>query len=103
MLAVVVTTQVQLLVPEFTVIHLLPVGILFYTLSHYVDSEKLSGRNQSIGCALVWVPIARDSESNYPFYPVGQFAGFMQVVNFLPSSRGEIMWPLFFESLYSFY
>ncbi len=37
-----------------------------------MDSEKLSGRNQSNGCALVWVTIARDSESDYPFYPVVQ-------------------------------
>ncbi len=41
--------------------------------SHCVDSEEFSGRNQSIGCAIAWVTIARDSESNYPFYPVGQF------------------------------
>ncbi len=32
-----------------------------------------SGRNQSIGCAVAWVIIARDSESEYPFYLVGQF------------------------------
>ncbi len=38
-----------------------------------MDSEKFSGRNQSIGCALAWVTIALDSESDYPFNPVGQF------------------------------
>ncbi len=38
-----------------------------------VDSEKFSGRNLSIGCCLAWVTIARDSESDYPFNPVGQF------------------------------
>ncbi len=38
-----------------------------------MDSEKFSGRNQSVGCALAWVAIARDSESDYPFYPVVQF------------------------------
>ncbi len=38
-----------------------------------MDSEKSSGRNQSIGCALAWVTIARDSESAYSFNPVGQF------------------------------
>ncbi len=32
-----------------------------------------SGRNQSIGCAVAWVTIARDSESEYIFHPVGQF------------------------------
>ncbi len=31
------------------------------------------GRNQSIGCALAWVITAHDSESECPFYPVGQF------------------------------
>ncbi len=60
MLAVVVTVQVQLLVPEFTV-------------SHCADSEKFSSRNQSIGCALAWVTLARGSDFNYPFNPVGQF------------------------------
>ncbi len=30
-------------------------------------------RNQGVGCALAWVTIARDSESDYPFYPVVQF------------------------------
>ncbi len=34
-----------------------------------------SSRNQSIGCAVAWVIIARDSESEYPFYLVGQFCG----------------------------
>ncbi len=38
-----------------------------------MGSEVLSGRNQSIGCAVAWVTIARDSESEYPFHPVGQF------------------------------
>ncbi len=33
-----------------------------------------SGRNQSIGCALAWVTTARDSESEYPFYPVVQLS-----------------------------
>ncbi len=32
-----------------------------------------SGWNQSIGCAVAWVNIARASESEYPFHPVGQF------------------------------
>ncbi len=32
-----------------------------------MDSERFSGRNQSIGCALASVTIARDSESDYPF------------------------------------
>ncbi len=32
-----------------------------------------SVRNQGVGCALAWVTIARDSESDYPFYPVVQF------------------------------
>ncbi len=35
-------------------------------------SEVFSCRNQSIGCAVAWVTIARDSESDYPFYPVVQ-------------------------------
>ncbi len=38
-----------------------------------MDSEAFSVRNQGVGCALAWVTIARDSESDYPFYPVVQF------------------------------
>ncbi len=38
-----------------------------------MDSETLSVRNQGAGCALAWVTISRDSESDYPFYPVVQF------------------------------
>ncbi len=38
-----------------------------------MDSETFSVRNWGVGCALAWVTIARDSESDYPFYPVGQF------------------------------
>ncbi len=30
-------------------------------------------RNQSVGCALAWVTVARDSESGYPFYTMGRF------------------------------
>ncbi len=37
-----------------------------------MGSEVFSGRNQSIVCAVAWVTIARDSESEYPFYLVGQ-------------------------------
>ncbi len=47
--------------------------LLIYSLSHCVDSETLSVLNQGVGCALAWVTIARDSESDYPFYPVVQF------------------------------
>ncbi len=38
-----------------------------------MGSEVFSGRNQSIGCAVAWVTMARDSESDYPFHPVGQY------------------------------
>ncbi len=38
-----------------------------------MGSEVLSGRNQSTGCAVAWVTVARVSESEYPFHPVGQF------------------------------
>ncbi len=38
-----------------------------------MDSEKFSGRNQSIGCAVARVTIVGDSESDYPFNPEGQF------------------------------
>ncbi len=38
-----------------------------------MDSETFSVRNQGVVCALAWVTIARDSESDYPFYPVVQF------------------------------
>ncbi len=38
-----------------------------------MDSETFSVRNQGAGCALAWVTIARDSESDYPFYPVVRF------------------------------
>ncbi len=44
---------------------------LIYSLSHCVDSDKFSGRNQSIGCDVAWVTIARASESGYPFNLVG--------------------------------
>ncbi len=37
-----------------------------------MGSEVFSGRNKSIGCAVAWVTIARDSESEYLFHPVGQ-------------------------------
>ncbi len=40
-----------------------------------MESEEFSSRNQSIGCALAWVTIARDSEYDYPFYRVWQFRG----------------------------
>ncbi len=64
MSAVVVTIQVQLSVHSC---------YLIYSLSYSVDSETFSGRNQSIDCALAWVTIARDSESEHPFYPVRPF------------------------------
>ncbi len=38
-----------------------------------MDSETFSVRNRGVDCALAWVTIARDSESDYPFHPVGQF------------------------------
>ncbi len=38
-----------------------------------MGSELFSVRNQSIGCAVAWVTIARDSESECPFCLVGQF------------------------------
>ncbi len=60
-----------------------------------MDSEKSSGQNQSIGCALAWVTIARDSESDYTFNPVGQFRRIC--ANFLPSLRWEIKWQVFFN------
>ncbi len=65
MLAVVVTLQVQLSVSVFTVTHC----YLINSLSHCVDSA-FSGRNQSIGFALAWVAMARDSESEHPFYNI---------------------------------
>ncbi len=37
-----------------------------------------SGGNESIGCAVAWVTTARDSESEYPFHPVGNSTGFVQ-------------------------
>ncbi len=46
---------------------------LIDSLSHCVVSETFSDRNKSIDCALVRVSIARDSESEHPFYPVEQF------------------------------
>ncbi len=64
MLAVVVTVVGSRVMET----HLLP-----YSLSYCVDSETFSVRNQGVGCALAWVTIARESESDYPFYPVGQF------------------------------
>ncbi len=55
---------------------------LFTHFPRCVDCETFSGRNQSIGCYLAWVTIARDSESEHPFYPVGKFPRFAQVTNF---------------------
>ncbi len=46
---------------------------LIYSLSHCVESEVFSDRDQSICCDVAWVSIARDTESVYPFHPVGQF------------------------------
>ncbi len=64
-----------------------------YSLSHCVDS----GRNLSIGCTLAWVAITRDSESEYPFYPVGQFRRICAGPLFPPFLiGGEILWQLFF-------
>ncbi len=68
MSAVVVTVQVLLLVPEFTVTHLLP-----YLLTIPPWAEVFSGQNQSNGCAVRWVTISRDPESEYPFHRVEQF------------------------------
>ncbi len=48
--------------------------LMIYT--HYRimwKGEAFSVRNQGVGCALAWVTIARDSESDYPFYNVVQF------------------------------
>ncbi len=64
-----VTVQVKLLVPELWS----PTCCLICSLSHCVDSETFSVRKKGVGCALAWVALARDSESDYPFYPVGQF------------------------------
>ncbi len=69
MLAVVVTVQVLLLVPELTVTHFL----------NYLLSSRLCGQwsfqwsEQIVDCAVAWVTIVRDSESEYPSHPVGQF------------------------------
>ncbi len=57
----------------------------------------LSGRNQSIGCAVVWVSIARDSESDHPFNPAGNSTGFVHVTNLTLPIGGEIKWQLFFN------
>ncbi len=48
-----------------------PIATLF---THYpiVWTVKSSAVGNNIGCALARVTIARDSESDYPFYPVGQ-------------------------------
>ncbi len=43
-----------------------------------MDSETFSVRNQGVGCALAWVTIARDSESDYPFILWCNSAGFVQ-------------------------
>ncbi len=72
-LAVVITVQVLLADPECAVTHLLR-----YLLKICVESEVFSGRNQSNGCAVAWVTIARDSKSEYPFHPVGNSTGFVQ-------------------------
>ncbi len=48
-------------------------AFLMYSLSHCVDSEKFSVRNRGVGCPLAWVTIARDPESDCPFYFVVQF------------------------------
>ncbi len=48
------------------VTHLLPYILTIPSCGHCV-------RNRGVGCALAWVNIARDSESDHPFYPVVQF------------------------------
>ncbi len=65
----IVTVQVQLLVSVFTVTNC----YLSNSLSHCVDCETFSGRNQSIGCALAWVTIVCDCETEHPPYHVEQF------------------------------
>ncbi len=45
----------------------------YYSLSHCVGSVVFSGWNQIIECAVAWVTIAREFESEYAFHPVGQF------------------------------
>ncbi len=45
-------------------------GVLSYRPSFV---RTFSVRNQIIGCVLAWVTITRDSESDCPFYHVGQF------------------------------
>ncbi len=74
-----------------------------YPLSHCADSEVFSDRNESTGCAVTWVTIARGSESEYPFlcFVILQDLG-RSLIFSLPQG-GEIMRQLFFESLYSFY
>ncbi len=69
-----------------------------------MNSEKFSGRNQSIGCAVAGVTIARDSESDYLFNSVGVILQDLcrSLIFSLPIG-GEIKWQLFFESIYSFY
>ncbi len=63
-----------------------------------MDNEKFSGRNQSIGCALVWVTIARDSESAYTFKSCGAIPQDLcrSLILSLPI-RGEIKWQLFLD------
>ncbi len=36
-----------------------------------MDRDPFNVRN--VGCALAWVTVVRDSESDYPFHPVGKF------------------------------
>ncbi len=88
MLAVVVTVQVKLLVPEL----LKHTCCLIYSLSHCVNNEVFSGRNQSIGCAVAWVTIARGFESEYPFYLVGAILQDLgRSLNLSLPQGGEIM------------
>ncbi len=75
------------------------VANLIYSLSHYVDSETSSSRNQIFVCDLAWVTIARDSESEQPFYPVGQFK--RSLTFFLPIG-GQNLRQLFYESVCRF-
>ncbi len=51
---------------------------------HYPIVWTFGVRNRGVGCALAWVTIARDSESDYPFYPVVQFRSTCAVHYFSP-------------------
>ncbi len=96
----VVTVQVQLLVPEFTVTHLLPylltIPLCGQWSVQWSEPEYWLCRNVGYYSTWLWIRI--------PIPPCGAILqGSCRSLTSPLLQGGEIMWQLFFESHYSFY